>query len=100
MRGRPCTAPVIHAPPSELFQATPSPNPPFPPEPQPALRGNKWLKRLWGLDMQSSGPTVSWLNLWLICSFLSSLSFLFRKMGGWIQSSLWPVTLRGEGLEP
>lgn len=62
------------------------------------------MKRLWGLDMQTSGPTVSRLNLWLIRSFLFRLSFLFRKMGvgvgGWIQSSLWPVTLRGEGLDP
>lgn len=34
-------APVIHSPPSELIQATPSLNPPFPTEPQPALEGKQ-----------------------------------------------------------
>lgn len=42
VRGRPCTGPVIHSPPSERVQP-PFPQPPFPPGPQPALEGKQWV---------------------------------------------------------
>lgn len=71
--------PDIHSPLSQDWGvwAVPGPsisNSPFPPQQQAGpWRYNKWVKPLWGPDMQTSGPTMSQPNP----SFPSGLSFHF-----------------------
>nr|KAF6369452.1 hypothetical protein mMyoMyo1_010779 [Myotis myotis] len=97
-------APVVHSPPSELIQATPSPNPPFPPEPQPALEGKQVVETPLGprhANLRPQGVLAEPLaNMQLPLRSQFPLQKNGGGGGGWIQSSLWPVTLRGEGLEP